>query len=41
MDRESFIVLAGGRRPAEPGAVTVEGDEALGRQIVDSMATTP
>jgi uncharacterized protein (TIGR03083 family) len=41
MDRASFIVLAGGRRPAEPGAVTIEGDEALGRRIVDSMATTP
>jgi uncharacterized protein (TIGR03083 family) len=41
MDRESFIVLAGGRRSAEPGAVTIQGDEALGRHIVDSMATTP
>jgi uncharacterized protein (TIGR03083 family) len=41
MDRAAFIVLAGGRRPAEPGAVTVEGDEELGRRIVDSMATTP
>jgi len=41
MDRASFIVLAGGRRPAVPGAVTVAGDEALGRRIVDSMATTP
>ena len=41
MDRASFIVLAGGRRPAEPGAVTIEGDETLGRRIVDSMATTP
>ena len=41
MDRETFIVLAGGRRSAEPGAVTIEGDEALGRHIVDSMATTP
>jgi uncharacterized protein (TIGR03083 family) len=41
MDRASFIVLAGGRRPAEPGAVTIEGDEALGRRIVASMATTP
>ncbi len=41
MDRGTFIVLAGGRRPAEPGAVSVEGDEALGRHIVDSMATTP
>ena len=41
MDRASFIVLAGGRRPAEPGAVTIEGDAALGRRVVASMATTP
>ncbi len=41
MDRASFILLAGGRRPAEPGGVTIEGDETLGRRIVDSMATTP
>lgn len=41
MDRESFIVLAGGRRAAAPDAVRIEGDEALGRRIVDSMATTP
>jgi uncharacterized protein (TIGR03083 family) len=41
MDRESFIVLAGGRRDAEPGAVTVEGDQALGQQLVAKLATTP
>ena len=44
LDRESFILLAGGRRkPAdlEPGAVRVEGDQELGRRIVDNMATTP
>jgi hypothetical protein len=40
MDRESFVCLAGGRRPA-PGAVRIEGDEALGQRVVDSMATTP
>lgn len=40
MDRESFICLAGGRRPA-PGSVVVTGDEALGQRVVDAMATTP
>ena len=41
MDRESFVVLAGGRRPAAEGAVTVSGDQELGRRIVDRLATTP
>ena len=41
MDRESFIVLAGGRRAAEPGRVTIDGDQELGRRIVEAMATTP
>jgi hypothetical protein len=41
MDRESFIVQAGGRRPAEPGAVSVEGDAVLAEQILDALATTP
>lgn len=41
MDRESFIVLAGGRRAAAPDAVSVSGDQALGRRIVDQLATTP
>jgi len=41
MDRESFIVLAGGRRAAEPGRVQIEGDVELGRRLVDVMATTP
>ena len=40
MDRESFTCLAGGRRPA-PGAVRVEGDEALAQRVLDAMATTP
>ena len=30
MDRDTFIRLAGGRRPAEPGAVEVVGDSELG-----------
>lgn len=40
-DRESFLVLAGGRRDVEPTLVTVEGDAALGEQLLASMATTP
>jgi uncharacterized protein (TIGR03083 family) len=41
MDRGSFIVLAGGRRAAEPGAVTIDGDAALGEAIVANLGTTP
>jgi uncharacterized protein (TIGR03083 family) len=41
MDREAFIVLAGGRRAPEPGRVAVDGDQELGRRLVDAMATTP
>lgn len=41
MDRESYIVLAGGRRAAEPGRIRIDGDRALGDRIVTSMATTP
>lgn len=40
-DRESFIVMAGGRRAAEPGSVVVTGDQELGRRIVERLATTP
>jgi uncharacterized protein (TIGR03083 family) len=41
MDRESFIRLVGGRCPAEPGAVTVTGDQDLGERVVANLATTP
>ncbi|KAA1421641.1 maleylpyruvate isomerase family mycothiol-dependent enzyme [Nocardioides humilatus] len=41
MDRESFIVLAGGRRAAAPGAVVIEGDIELGQQIIAKMGSTP
>ncbi len=41
MDRESFIVLAGGRRAPQPEAIAIEGDQALGQQILDALATTP
>ena len=41
MRRESFLLLAGGRRPVEAGAVVVEGDQTLGEQLVSALATTP
>lgn len=41
MDRESFIVLAGGRRQADAGAVSITGDAELGQLILARMATTP
>lgn len=41
MDRESFILLAGGRRAPEPGAIRMEGDEQLGTQVIDTLAVTP
>ena len=41
MDRETFILLAGGRRPAASGDVRVSGDTALGERILASMGVTP
>ncbi len=41
MDRETFVVLAGGRRTPAEGAVVIEGDADLGVRIVDLLATTP
>ena len=41
MDRETFIVLAGGRRPAEPGVVRLTGDTELGDRVVAAMGVTP
>ena len=40
-DRETFVVLAGGRRPALPGDVDVSGDRELGERVVASLAVTP
>lgn len=40
-DRESFVLLAGGRRHAAPGAVHLEGDAELGRRLLAALATTP
>ncbi len=41
MSRETFILLAGGRRPAEPGAVALSGDTDLGARVVAGLAVTP
>jgi hypothetical protein len=41
MDVETFVVLAGGRRPADAVPAEVTGDEALGRRILEAMAVTP
>ena len=41
MGRETFVVLAGGRRPAEPGEVRVTGDAELGGRVVAAMGVTP
>lgn len=40
-DRETFVLLAGGRRAPEPGSVTIEGDTGLAQRILDLMAVTP
>ena len=41
MDRETFILLAGGRRTPPPEAITVTGDQDLGRRVLDTLAVTP
>jgi uncharacterized protein (TIGR03083 family) len=38
---EDFVVLAGGRRSVEATSAKVEGDEALGRAVLDNLAVTP
>lgn len=40
-DRESWVLLAGGRRRPAPGRVEVFGDEALGRELLEHLAVTP
>jgi uncharacterized protein (TIGR03083 family) len=40
-DRETFVLLAAGRREARPGAVQVEGDATLAEQVLASLAVTP
>ena len=41
MDRESFLLLAGGRRPAAAENVTVEGDSDLAARVLTALAVTP
>jgi uncharacterized protein (TIGR03083 family) len=41
MDRETFVVLAGGRRPPEGLSPRVEGDADLAARILSGMAITP
>ncbi len=41
MDRETFIVLAGGRRTPPDDAIGIEGDRALGHRLLDQLAITP
>ncbi|PVG84290.1 hypothetical protein DDE18_01265 [Nocardioides gansuensis] len=40
-DRESFALLAGGRRKPESGRVQLAGDPVLAERIVEVMAVTP
>ena len=37
---EEYIVLSGGRRPPESVDLVVEGDEELGRAVLDALAVT-
>lgn len=41
MDREAFLLLAGGRRDPGPGRVKVDGDAELAAQVIGAMAVTP
>jgi uncharacterized protein (TIGR03083 family) len=41
MDRETFLLLAGGRRPAAAENVTVEGDQQLAARVLATLAVTP
>lgn len=41
MDRETFILLAGGRRPAAADHVAVEGDRELAARFLAALAVTP
>jgi len=41
MDRETYILLAGGRRAVPPGSVQIEGDQELGARVASRLAVTP
>lgn len=40
-DRESYLLLAGGRRAPEDGRVEVSGDPDLAARVLDAMGVTP
>ena len=40
-DRETFVLLAGGRREAAPGAVRTSGDTDLAARMLGALAVTP
>jgi uncharacterized protein (TIGR03083 family) len=41
MDRETFVVLAGGRRAAAADGVRISGDTSLGERVASALAVTP
>lgn len=41
MGRETFLLLAGGRRPAAAESVTIGGDTDLARQVLANLGVTP
>jgi uncharacterized protein (TIGR03083 family) len=41
MDTESFVILAGGRRPVADVPVEISGDQALGSKILQALPITP
>jgi hypothetical protein len=41
MDRETFVLLAGGRRAPAPGAIRSSGDEELAARMIATLAVTP
>jgi len=41
LDFEAFIILSGGRRAASQVDFKLDGDETLGRAILDNLAVTP
>ena len=40
-DRETYVLLAGGRASADPTKVTISGDTTLGTKIVENLNITP
>ncbi|MGH3352207.1 MAG: maleylpyruvate isomerase family mycothiol-dependent enzyme [Nocardioides sp.] len=40
-DRETYVLLAGGRSSADPARVKIDGDTTLGTKIVENLNITP